>query len=712
MQIANLFTITSDTQINTLRQRLRAMEREGQLLFTRNKTYALANKLNLIRGIVSAKRDGIGFLLPFDNSGDLFLSNSQMSKVFDGDEVLVQEVSTKHQKKREANIVEILNRAHPELIGRCVLENNILMLIAQSTKIQHKILLTPNNNYLNIVDKIVKVKITKWPALRTPAIGEIIDVLGELNKPGIACEIAIYNYGLPNNFSDDVLTQAQNITNITEQDLTNRLDLTSLPFVTIDGETAKDFDDAVFARKNRRGFELYVAIADVAHYVKPNSAIDLEAAKRGNSVYFPHLVLPMLPENLSNNLCSLMPNTARLVLVCIMQISPNGNLLEYKFAKAVINSCARLTYTQVAAYLDNNSYDLPNKSLIANSLTALSNLYDALIKARGKRGSLDFTINEVQFILNDQLTVANIEPIKRNIAHRLIEECMLIANVAAANLLQKLQVPSLYRVHPEPNLEKIENLKSYLSGLGLQLIKKVKNKSQVPTPKDYQILLDEIKDRADANIIQIVLLRSLNQAIYDTKAGEHFGLNFELYTHFTSPIRRYPDLLVHRAISSLICNNKINSEHIIPYSDKSKHYPYTMEQLSQFGVSCSHTERRADEATRDVNDWLKCEYMSHKVGDVFSGIINAVVSFGIFVELQDILIEGLVHISALPSDYYIFDNKTHRLVGEQTGLVFKLGDKVQIQVARVDLNERNIDFVLVSAHSKPAKNSKRKRKKI
>jgi len=684
------------------------MESEGKLLFTRNKSYALTNKLNLIRGIVSAKRDGIGWLLPADNNCDLFLSSTQMSQVFDGDEVLVQEITNNNRKRREAHIVEVLNRAHPELIGQCTIENDILIFSPQSAKIAHKILITPkaNINYINFVNKIIKIKIIKWPTLNNPAIGEIVSVLGNTNKPGIATEIAIHNYGLPNIFTDEVLNEANQIADIKANDLISRLDLSDLPFITIDGETAKDFDDAVFCRKNRRGFELYVAIADVSHYVKPNSAIDLEALKRGNSVYFPNLVLPMLPENLSNNLCSLIPNAKRLVLVCIMQISRNGNLLEFKFAKAVIKSCARLTYTEVTNYLENNSTDLPNKSLITNSLNTLYSLYNALIKARAKRGALDFDLQEVELIFNDKQVIADIVALKRGCAHRLIEECMLMANVAAANLLQKMQIPGLYRIHPEPDADKADVLRNYLAKLNLTLIKNQKSKSKIPTPKDYQNILDEIKTRMDAHIIQIVLLRSLNQALYSVQPSPHFGLNFEFYTHFTSPIRRYPDLLVHRAISSLINSNN-TSEFIIPYADKTKHYPYTQEELNQFAISCSHTERRADEATRDVINALKCEYMSHKVGNTYCGIISAVTSFGVFVELNDILIEGLVHISALPADYYIFDGEANRLVGERSKRIFKLGDAVKIQVVRVDINERNIDFALVSSN---LKSGKRKRK--
>jgi len=673
-QIANVFDLQQEEQIRALRNRLRAMERDGQLLFTRNKTYALVNKLNLIRGIVSAKRGNIGFVLPLDDSKeDVFLNAEQMHKVFDGDEVLVQISKVKHNRKLEGSIVEILNRAHPQIIGKCVIEDGIAMLQPKSSKINQQILLTPDQNYQHLVNKIIEVEISKWPTIHKPAIGKVLNVLGEADKPGIATDIAIRNFGLKAEFTSETMQEAQQISNMQPNDI-NRLDLRDLPFITIDGSDAKDFDDAVFCQSNRRGWQLYVAIADVSHYVKPNSALDKEAYERGNSVYFPNLVLPMLPEELSNDLCSLVPNQDRLVLVCRMQISRAGNLLDFTFHKAIIRSSARLTYDEVETFFTDK---IPSDLTAKNSLNALYKMYKVLVKARSKRAALDFEMPEVKIHLNDNGQIANVSAVIRNDAHRLIEECMLLANVAAAKFLKDSNMPALYRIHPVPHPDKVANVQSFLSLLGLNLGKK----NKTPTPQDYQKVLQATENNSNNHIIQTVLLRSLSQAIYSNEASAHFGLNYELYTHFTSPIRRYPDLLVHRAISSLINANKID-------------YPYDLIYLEKAAKHCSNTERTADEATREVMHNLKCTYMQQHVGEIFTGTISSVTNFGIFVELPNTLIEGLVHITNLPSDYYIFDQTTYCLIGERSGRKFKLGDTVNIQVAAVNMEDLNIDFIL------------------
>jgi len=688
--LEQIFNLTDEEQIEALRRRLRAMERDGQLLFTRGKTYAIVDKLPLIKGIVSAKRDGIGYVLPQKGGDDLFLNTKQMSLVFDGDEVLVQATPKKSGKcKFEANIVEVIKRAHPYIIGSCEIIDGIGVVTPQSSKISQQILLEPQQDLANLNGKIIKVEITKWPTKRLQAIGVVSEVLGDFLDNGLEITIALQNNGIPYLWSDEVQNEAAKIgKKISKKDKSKRLDLTHLPFVTIDGADAKDFDDAVFCEANNDIWQLYVAIADVAHYVKPNSALDLEAAKRGNSVYFPSLVVPMLPEELSNDLCSLKPNVERLALVCIMQISKSGELLKFEFAPSVIKSHARLTYGQAADFLqNNNAADLgANAAQISPSLCELYKLYQALLISRRERGALDFTTRESVIKLDANGKIAAIHPVIRNDAHRLIEECMLLANVAAAKLMLDAEIPALYRIHEPPHIDKVTGLKEFLAPLGLSLIKSGKHKE--PTPQDYQDLIVRTKGRHDAGIIQVMLLRSLSQAVYSTEAKPHFGLNFAAYTHFTSPIRRYPDLLIHRAIYASLKSTK---------SAKTRLYSYDLKQLNAFASHCSQTERRADETTREVIKWLKCEYMQQHLGASFDGIISSVTSFGIFVELSDILIEGLVHISALPSDYYEFDSARQCLIGEFSGRKFKLGEKVKIQVARVNLNERKIDFILAKS---------------
>jgi len=635
-----------------------------------------------------------------------------MRQVFDGDEVLVQKVQHKNYRP-EAKIIEVIKRAHPYILGRCEIIDGIGVVTPESAKFNQQILLEPKQDLTSLNGKIVKVAIKKWPTISMQAIGQVTEILGNYLEKGLEIEIALHNHGISNVWSDEVISETAKIASkISTKDKLNRSDLTDLAFVTIDGSDAKDFDDAVFCKPNPRGFKLYVAIADVSHYVKPNSRLDLEAAKRGNSVYFPNLVVPMLPEKLSNDLCSLKPNVERLALVCVAQISKAGNLLEFKFERAVIKSCGRLTYQQVANFLDsekansaksakdNLEYDgFGTQSVkIVPNLNALNRLYQVLLKARNKRCALDFETTETDIQLDQNGKIKAILPTVRNDAHRLIEECMLIANVAAAKYLQSMQIPSLYRVHDVPHPDKVANLKAFLGPLGLSLQQTGKNKT--PNPKDYHHLLTSIQNRPDSHIIQTMLLRSLNQAVYSSKVSEHFGLNFEAYTHFTSPIRRYPDLLVHRAI--IFALNCVQLD--------LKKYRYDLEQLNNLANHCSQTERRADEATREVINWLKCEYMQKHLGASFNGIISTVTNFGVFVLLKDIFVEGLVHVSSLPSDYYYFDKANQMLIGEHGGTKFKLGDKIKIKVARVDLTERKIDFTLqdFSTTKKRRKNNKPK----
>ncbi|MBC9249194.1 ribonuclease R [Pseudomonas alcaligenes] len=713
------FGLTTDEQLEALRRRLRAMERDGQLIYTRRGTYAPVDKLDLIRGRISGHRDGFGFLAPDDGSDDLFLSPAQMRLVFDGDRVLARVAGFDRRGRREGAIVEVIERAHESIVGRYFEEAGIGFVEADNPKIQQEVLVTPGRTGGAKIGQFVEIKITHWPTSRFQPQGDIVEVIGNYMAPGMEIDVALRSYDIPHVWPEAVIKEARKLKpEVEEKDKQNRVDLRHLPFVTIDGEDARDFDDAVYCEKNSSrwklfsgGWKLYVAIADVSHYVKVGSALDEEAVKRGNSVYFPERVVPMLPEELSNGLCSLNPHVDRLAMVCEMTMSKSGKLVDYQFYEAVIHSHARLTYNKVSYMLEQPSSS-EGKALrgeykeILPHLKQLYALYQVLLAARHERGAIDFETQETRIIFGSGRKIAEIRPTQRNDAHKLIEECMLAANVATAQFMQKHEIPSLYRVHDGPPPERLEKLKAFLGELGLGLHKG----KEGPSPKDYQKLLASIQGRPDFHLIQTVMLRSLSQAVYSADNNGHFGLNYEAYTHFTSPIRRYPDLLVHRAIRSVI-RSRLETPHVqragavsIP---RARIYPYDEPALEQLGEQCSLTERRADEATRDVVNWLKCEFMQDRVGESFEGVITAVTGFGLFVELKDIYVEGLVHVTALPADYYHFDPVHHRLAGERSGRSFRLGDSVEVKVMRVDLDERKIDFELGAAASKAAPRTRR-----
>ncbi|WP_027897618.1 ribonuclease R [Zestomonas thermotolerans] len=708
-QLVEEFGLDDEEQIEALRRRLRAMERDGQLIYTRRGTYAPVDKLDLIRGRVSGHRDGFGFLVPDDGSDDLFLSPMQMRLVFDGDRVLAQVSGIDRRGRREGSIVEILERAHEIVVGRYFEESGIGFVTPDNPKVQQEVLVTPGRTLGARIGQFVAIKITHWPTMRFQPQGDIVEVIGDYMAPGMEIDVALRSYDIPHEWPKEVIREARRLKpEVEEKDKEKRIDLRHLPFVTIDGEDARDFDDAVYCEKHRSrwklfsgGWKLYVAIADVSHYVKVGSALDEEAQKRGNSVYFPERVVPMLPEELSNGLCSLNPHVDRLAMVCEMSISKSGEIVDYQFYEAVIHSHARLTYNKVSAILE-RPQSAEGKRLrdqyaeVVPHLKSLHALYKVLLAARHERGAIDFETQETRIVFGPDRKILEILPTQRNDAHKLIEECMLAANVATARFMQDHDIPSLYRVHEGPPAERVEKLKAFLAELGLSL-QRSKKTGDAPTPKDYQALLESIQNRPDFHLIQTVMLRSLSQAVYSAHNDGHFGLNYEAYTHFTSPIRRYPDLLVHRAIRSVIRSRR-ETPHVrragAPSIPKARIYPYDEAALEKLGEQCSMTERRADEATRDVVNWLKCEFMRDRVGEVFDGVITAVTGFGIFVELTDIFVEGLVHVTALPADYYHYDPVHHRLSGERSGRSFRLGDSVQVQVMRVDLDERKIDFEL------------------
>ncbi|ACE83934.1 ribonuclease R [Cellvibrio japonicus] len=700
-QMCDMLKLRDEEQVEALRRRLIAMARDGQLISNRRGAFVRLDKIDVVRGRVQGHRDGYGFIIRADGGEDIYLHNRQMRKVFDGDEVLVRLSGEQYRGKEEGAIVEVLTRNTWQLAGRFYNEEGVQFVRPENPRITHDIMI-PFGSYGGARHgQIVVAEITQQPDKSRLPMGRVIQVLGDHMAPGMEIELAIQAHGIPSSWPSEVVDEASRIPpEVQEADKKFRVDVRDLPFVTIDGEDARDFDDAVLCERRRGGWRLYVAIADVSHYVQVDSPLDIEARARGNSVYFPDYVVPMLPEALSNGLCSLNPAVDRLCMVCEMTISDAGRITGYQFYEAVMHSHARLTYTKVGAILTGEGEEADAlrqeyKPLLPQ-LESLYKLFQCLRKARDERGAIDFETVETRILFNDQRKIERIVPVKRNDAHRLIEECMLCANVCAAKFLEKHGLIGLYRVHEGPTEQKLANLRTYLAELGLGLAG-----GDHPTSADYQQLLLQIQGRSDAHLIQTVMLRSLRQAMYQMENHGHFGLGYDAYTHFTSPIRRYPDLLVHRAIRSVIRSEE-PSTHVQRVAGakpiaRRKIYPYSVNEILVFGEQCSRTERRADEATRDVVSWLKCEYLRDQVGGVYDGHVSSVTSFGLFVELNDLYIEGLVHITSLPHDYYRFDAAQQRLVGERTRRVFGLGDELVVRVVRVDLDNRKIDFEIESS---------------
>ena len=657
-------------------RRLRAMERDGQIMRNRKRAICVMDKLDLIKGKVQGHPDGFGFLIPEDGSADLVLSPKEMNKVLHGDTVMARVSGMDRRNRREASIVEVLEHGTTRLVGRLYEEHGIQFVVAENRRISQDILVAPGERSTAQVGQVVILEILKQPSKNAQPIGRIVEVLGNYADPGMEIEIALRKHDLPYEFPADVKHQAEKLApTVAATDYAGREDVRKLPLVTIDGETARDFDDAVYCEPSGNGFRLVVAIADVSSYVQPGDALDKEALNRGNSVYFPRRVIPMLPEELSNGLCSINPNVERLCMVCDMHINKQGDIEKYRFYPSVMFSHARLTYNQVADMLANPQGEIAQQfSAVLPHINHLYTLFKTLLQAREKRGAIDFETIETQMIFNDSGKIERIIPVVRNDAHRLIEECMLAANVCTANFLQEHQHPVLYRVHEGPTPEKLEAVREFFKEFGLEL-----GGGEEPQAGDYAKLLKQVKGRPDVALLQTVMLRSLRQARYAPENAGHFGLGYEAYTHFTSPIRRYPDLLVHRAIKAVL-NGK-------QYKPK--------EKWEALGIHCSLTERRADDATRDVEAWLKCFYMRDHLGSVFNGTVSSVTGFGLFVALDDIYTEGLIHVSELGSDYFHFDVTKHQMLGERTGKRYRLGDRVRVKVVRVDMESTKIDFTLV-----------------
>ncbi|AOW53170.1 TPA: ribonuclease R [Legionella pneumophila subsp. pneumophila] len=668
--------LSSESQQESLGFRLKAMLRDGQIMQDRRGRFCLLQKINLLRGTVQGHPDGFGFFIPDDGSEDMVLSAKEMRAVMHGDLVLAYQSGLDRRGRPEAKIHEVLEHANTTVVGRFFTDHGVNFVIPDSKRLTQDISIPQEFIGEAKNGQIVLVELIAYPNKRSQAIGRVIHILGEHMAPGMEIQVAIHAHGIPFEWPDDVLAEVGKIPQqISEEQLKGRTDLRNLPFVTIDGEDAKDFDDAVYCyKKPKGGFQLYVAIADVSHYVAKDSALDQEAARRGNSVYFPGKVVPMLPEALSNGVCSLNPHVDRLCMVAELSITQEGKISRSRFYRAVIHSHARLTYTSVGAWLEQGKADEKHQALWP-MLESLYDLYHVLLDTRRLRGAMDFETTETRIEFDENKKIKCIVPVIRNDAHKLIEECMLAANVATARFLEKAEIPTLYRVHAAPEEDKITALRQFLGELGLSL-----GGGRKPGPKDFQRTMNMIGDRPEKHLIETVMLRSLKQAQYVESNEGHFGLAYSAYTHFTSPIRRFPDLLIHRAIGHILDNHPIYE------------FEYSHEDMNRLGKHSSMTERRADEATREVITWLKCEYMQDKLGQVFKGRISAVTSFGIFVELDEIYVEGLVHVTSLKNDYYTFDSAKHRLIGARGGQVYRLGDKMTVLVARVDLNERKIDF--------------------
>ncbi|WOC25743.1 ribonuclease R [Pseudoalteromonas sp. N1230-9] len=685
---ANFTQLCDELHVNdterqiAFKRRLRAMERDGQLYFNKFKCYALIDESGLVKGKVIGHRDGFGFLEVEGESKDWFIAKHQMNMVLHGDIVLAKGNRKGSSGKCEARIIKVLTNERAPIVGRYFVEHGIAVVVAEDPRITQDIMILPGSENGARHNQMVQVKITQNPSRHMNAVGKVTEVLGEHLAPGMEIEVALRNHDIPHVWPEAVEKQVAHLGEfVDEQAKQGRVDLRDLPLVTIDGEDARDFDDAVYCeRKPSGGWRLWVAIADVSHYVGMNTPLNKEAIERGNSVYFPEQVIPMLPKVLSNGLCSLNPEVDRLCMVAEMTVSDAGKLSGYKFYEAVMNSHARFTYTKVNAILQGDEKLREEYAKMVPHLTDLQQMYMALKAARQERGAIEFETLETRFVFNAHRKIESIVPVVRNDAHKLIEECMILANVSAARLLEKHEASALYRVHDEPDGEKLGFFRNFLSELGIETAI-----SDEPTPKEITQVLAKLGDRPEAELIQTMLLRSMKQAVYQPDNIGHFGLALPAYAHFTSPIRRYPDLVVHRAIKAVL---KAQGQ------QTSGEYAYTDDEVDILGEQCSTTERRADDATREVADWLKCEFMQDHVGDEFGGVISSVTNFGLFVRLDDLQIDGMIHVTNLGNEYFHYDGAKHCLIGEQTHTVYRLGDKLTVQVSSVSLDERRINLVL------------------
>jgi ribonuclease R len=695
------------------------LERAGRIVRNRAGLLLVAARANLLSGQVQGHRDGYGFLIRDDGGPDLALPEHEMSKVLHGDRVLARAAGLDRRGRQEGEIVEVIEHRTNRLVGRFLNERGVTVVVPEDQRIAHDILVPPGAALGAAPGQVVVVEIVQQPQRHLQPVGRVIEVLGAIDDPGMEIEIAVRKFAVPHEFDSATLAEAEQLpASVRAEDLRQRVDLRDVPLVTIDGEDARDFDDAVYCEpvdQRRRKWRLIVAIADVGHYVRPGSALDAEAQRRSTSVYFPRRVIPMLPEQLSNGLCSLNPQVDRLAMVADMVIAGDGKIVAYQFYPAVIRSHARLTYTEVWDALSLAGGAAARR--LAPLLPQLQNLYElyqVLARARVERGALDLETTETYIVCDANGRIEKILPRTRNDAHKLIEECMLAANVCSADMLERHKQPSLYRIHQGPTPERLVNVRTLLKSIGLHLAGE-----DDPSSSHYAELLRKIAGRPDQQLLQTVLLRSMQQAVYSPHNAGHFGLSYRAYTHFTSPIRRYPDLLVHRALKAVLATAvyvpviaaggeaalplaRGKGGRRLPAPPAARKSVAGIEVWEKLGLICSANERRADDAARDVEAWLKCYYMRERVGEAFSGTISAAVPFGVFVVLDDLFVEGLLHVSELGSEYFAYNEAMHELRGERTGLRYRLGDRVTVQVARVDLEARRIEFRLLREQDRRA----------
>ena len=707
--IAGAHALRTPAEHEALQRRLGAMERDGQIIRNRRGEFGLVERMDLVTGRVIGHRDGFGFLRPDDAGADLFLSPRQMRSLMHGDRAVARVVKVDRDGRREGALVEVIERGVGKVVGRLWRESGVAFVRPHDARIHHDVLVPPNAGSAARDGDYVVARVTEPPTRRHPPIGVVEEVLGDRMLPGMEIDVAIRAWELPVAWPEAAEREAAALpAGVGDGDVEGREDLRGLGFVTIDGEDARDFDDAVYCERTPRGWRLLVAIADVSACVHPGTALDEEARLRGNSVYFPDRVLPMLPESISNGLCSLRPHEDRLCLGCELIVTGAGRVHRSRFFEGVIRSRGRLTYTEVAEALEQgapgalggaadagareesadtgapadadgprNGADTRQRlGAVAPMLDTLRDAHEALRRARDERGAIDFDMTETRVVLGEDGRVVGLEPAARNVAHRIIEECMVAANVAAARFLERHRLPALFRIHEGPSPDKVEELRVFLEELGLKL-----GGGDTPEPRHFAAVIGGAASRPDAHLVQTVMLRSLSQATYAPGNVGHFGLAHRAYVHFTSPIRRYPDLVAHRAI-----------RHALRRGRPGDFEPARGSSLAMLGAHCSMTERRADDATRDAVAWLKCEFMLDKLGEVFDATITGVAAFGVFVTLDDVFVEGLVHVSALGPDYFHFDPVRHRLSGERSHRSFRLADRMRVRLAKVDLDERRVDF--------------------
>ncbi|HEY8539147.1 MAG TPA: ribonuclease R [Steroidobacteraceae bacterium] len=683
-ELQHLLNATSPAARKRLAEEVETLLQDGEIVRNRRDELILRERVPLIVGTVTGHRDGYGILHPDDRTAPVILPYRQMREIMHGDRVAVRVSGKDHRGRLEGAVVKVLERTTQEIVGRLYEEAQIYFVIPDNPRISHRVLIPRDRLHGAKAGQVVLVKLVEPPSRTAQPLGHVARVLGEHAAPGMETEIAIHSHGLPFEFPEEAIREAERFgDSVSAAAKRGREDLRKLPLVTIDGEDARDFDDAVWCEPTRNGWRLIVAIADVAHYVEPDSALDREALHRGTSVYFPNRMLPMLPEALSNGLCSLNPHVDRLCLACEMRVDSRGKVTRSRFFEGVMRSAARLTYTKVAAYLANPAaaHD-PQVEAVGDLLRHLHALYKALAGARLRRGALDLDVPELKVHFDGEGRIAALVEQPRNDAHRLIEECMIAANVEAARFLKKHRIPTLYRVHGQPEEEKLQQLRQFLQGFGIHL-----PVDRDLTPKDLSAVLDKVVGNEEAHLIQTVVVRSLPQAVYQPENIGHFGLALPEYAHFTSPIRRYPDLMVHRGIRHVLRGGTAHD------------FPWSTARLAEIGQQSSFTERRADEATRDALSWLKCEYMQRHIGEEFDAIVTGVVDFGLFVQVKGLQIDGLVHVSSLGADYFSRDRSGFRMIGARSGRTFRLGDHLRVRLINVVIDERKIDFELADVRA-------------